>query len=239
MSRRWFFKIETVLNSTAILFILMFLLFPSISQSQEVHQMQMEHGTAPGAHSSAPIPGSPADIAYSESMHRLNGIFVLLLGGIALLEHRMSGPGWLRWGWPLLFLVSGIYLAINSDPDGWPIGDKGFIASLHDPMIFQHKLAALILLLLGFSELLLRTRWSRPALGWVFPSLAIAAGVLLYVHSHASHQSLEVERQHLLMAGTALGVGATKFLSERFKGSKQLWPLLILLLGLELLFYRE
>jgi putative copper resistance protein D len=224
-------------NTSALLLIVVFFLFPASLHPQETDHM--EHGQAPHAHSSAPIAGSPEDIAYSESMHRLNGFFVLLLGCLALLEQRLSNPGWLRWGWPLLFLVSGIYLAINSDPDGWPIGDKGFIESLQDPIIFQHKLAASILLLLGVSEFLRRTRWRLPFLAGVFPTLAILAGVILVFHSHAGHHSFKIVRQHQLMAGTALTIGFTNFLSKRFEAAKRIWPLLILLLGLELFFYSE
>ena len=216
----------------------MFFLIPVSSHPQETEHM--EHREAPHAHSPVPIPGSPEDIAYSESMHRLNGIFVLLLGGLALLEQRLSKPCWLRWGWPFLFFASGIYLVINSDPEGWPIGDKGFMESLHDPVIFQHKLAALILLFLGGTEFLLRTRWRQPVLAGVFPTLAILAGIMLVFHSHAGHHhSFKIVRQHQFMAGTAFMIGVTNFLSKRFEATKWIWPLLILLLGLELFFYSE
>src|ERR1700681_3676276 len=99
--------------SLAPLLTLIFFLLPAHSHSQEIRQM--EHGEAPHAHSSAPIPGSPEERAESEFMHQLNGVFVLLLGILAILEHRLANAGLLRWGWPLLFLVSGIYLVIQSD----------------------------------------------------------------------------------------------------------------------------
>jgi len=222
-------------NALLLTLVLFLFLVPSLSQM--VHEM--EHGEAPHSQSSAPIPGSPEDIAYSEFMHQLNGIFVLLLGILAILEQRLSNAGLLRWGWPLLFLLSGIYLIVQSDQDGWPIGDKGFMESLQDPMIFQHKIAAMILFLLGFSELFMRTRWKQPLLAWVFPALAISSGVLLFIHSHAGHQASKIFAQHLLMGGTAISIGVTRFISGKFKGSERLRPFLILLLGLELLFYRE
>lgn len=222
----------------ALLLILILFLFPSHSHSQETHQI--ERGETPHAHSSAPIPGSPEDKAYSEFMHQLNGVFVLLLGILAILEQRLTNSGLLRWGWPLLFLLSGIYLVLQSDQDGWPIGDKGLIESLQDPVIFQHKIAAVILLLLGFSELFMRTRWRQPLLAGVFPLLAVSAGILLFLHAgHTGHHSPKIYWQHLGMGGTAMSVGVTRFLSGRLKASERLWPFLILLLGLELLFYRE
>lgn len=224
-------------NAFTLLLTLAFFLFHVSSYSQETDQMI--RGEVPHAHFSAPIVGSPEDIAYSESMHRLNGIFVLLLGCLALLEQRLSKPGWLRWGWPLLFLVSGIYLMINSDRDGWPIGRKGIIDSLQDPEIFQHKLAALILLLLGVSEFLLRTRWRPPLLAGAFPMLAVLAGIMLVFHSHAAHHSFRIARQHQLMAATAFTIGVTNILSKRFEATTLIWPVAILLFGLELLFYSE
>jgi hypothetical protein len=199
----------------------------------------MGSGEARHAHSPAPMTGSAEEIAYSEFMHKLYGIFVLLLGYLVLLEQRLSKPGWLRWGWPSLFLLSGIYLGINSDQDAWPIGDKGFIESLQDPITFQHKLAALILMLLGVSEFLLRIRWRPGLVAGVFPTLAILAGIILLFHSHAGHHSFKIARQHQFMAGTALTIGVTNFLSKRFDVTKPIWPFLILLLGLELFFYSE
>jgi putative copper resistance protein D len=223
--------------SLAPLLTLIFFLLPAHSHSQEIRQM--EHGEASHAHSSAPIPGSPEERAESEFMHQLNGVFVLLLGILAILEHRLANAGLFRWGWPLLFLVSGIYLVIQSDQAGWPIGEKGFIESLRDPEILQHKIAAVILLLLGLSEIFLRTGWRQSFLAWVFPSLTISAGVLLFVHSHEDHQAPTIYVQHLLMGGTAMGIGVMRLISGRFKSSEPVWPFLILLLGLELLFYTE
>jgi putative copper resistance protein D len=191
-------------------------------------------------HAGNPMPGSPEDVAYSEFMHRLNGVFVFLLGSLAVLERRwVKASGFLRWGWPALFLISGVYLMVQSDQDGWPIGEKGFIESMRDPTIFQHKIAASILLLLGLSELLLRTSRKVPVLGWVFPALAVSAGVLLFFHAHGGHHIPKIYLQHLFMGGTALAIGVTRGISKKFKAGDSLWPLMILLLGLELLFYTE
>src|SRR6202030_2249776 len=115
-------------------------------------------------------------------------------------------------------------LAVQSDQDGWPIGDKGFIESLQDPMIFQHKIAAAILLLLCLSELSLRTGWRQSLLAWIFPLLAISAGILLFIHSHARHQVSNIYMQHLLMGGTAVSIGVTRLISGKFKGSERVWP---------------
>jgi putative copper resistance protein D len=224
-------------NTFALLLTLVLFSSLDYSLAQETHQM--EYGEVRHEHSSPPISGFPEDKAYSEFMHRLNGIFVLLLGILALLEHRLPNVGFLRWGWPLLFLLSGVYLVVQSDQDVWPIGEKGFIEGLQDPEILQHKIAAAILLLLGVSELFLRAGWRQASLGWVFPSLCIAAGVLLFVHGHMGHQSSGIFMQHIVMGGTALCIGFTRFLSGKFEGSKRGWIFLLLLFGLELLFYRE
>src|SRR5438477_1246290 len=104
-------------NTFALLLTLVLFFSLDYSHAQETHQM--EYRKAQHEHSSVPVSGSPEDKAYSEFMHRLNGIFVLLLGVLALLEHRMPNVGFLRWGWPVLFFLSGIYLVIQSDPDVW------------------------------------------------------------------------------------------------------------------------
>jgi hypothetical protein len=41
------------------------------------------------------------------------------------------------------------------------------------------------------------------------------------------------------MGGTAMSIGVTKFISIRSSGNAPVWLFLILLLGLELLFYTE
>jgi putative copper resistance protein D len=176
-------------------------------------------------------------VAYSEFMHRLNGLFVLLLGIVALLERRSARwSAALRWGWPILFFISGVYLMIRSDQDGWPIGG-GFIESLHDPTILQHKIAATILLLLALSEGLLRASRPRLNLAWIFPVLAVLAGLGLFFHG-GTHLP-KIHRQHRIMGWTALGIGITRGASGRIRGAGAIWPVLILLLGLELLFYSE
>jgi putative copper resistance protein D len=196
-----------------------------------------DHGSR-STRAGGPVPGSAEDIAYSEFMHRLNGVFVLLLGVVALLEGRsIKGGGFLRWGWPILFFLSGGYLLVQSDQDGWPIGGKTFIESMQDPMIFQHKIAASILLFLGLSELLLRSPWRYPFLEWVFPGLTVSAGLMLFFHGGRHMPKIHV--QHLFMGGTALAIGIARVSSKKFKAVELLWPLLILLMALELLFYRE
>lgn len=224
-------------NALALLLTLMFFFFPGYSHSQEAHRM--EHGEARDAHSSVTAHHLPEDKAYSEFMHQLNGIFVLLLGILALVERKLPNGGLLRWGWPVLFLLSGVFLVVQSDRSSWPIGEKGLMESLQDPMTLQHKIAAAILLLLGLSELFLRAGWRQESLGWVFPLLAISAGVLLLVHGHSGHQESSIYMQHILMGGTAMSIGVTKFLSLRSRNSAPVWLFLILLLGLELLFYTE
>src|SRR5262245_53609689 len=136
-------------NALALLLTLMFFFLPGQLRSEQIHSIQHE---ATADKHSYPAPGSPEDKAYSEFMHQLNGVFVLLLGILAFLERKTSNSGPLRWGWPLLFLASGTYLMIRSDLESWPIGDRGFIESLQDPMTLQHKIAAAILLLIGLSE---------------------------------------------------------------------------------------
>ena len=118
-------------NAAALLLTLILFFLPGHSYAEEFHPMK--RGEAMDANFPLTIHTLPEDKAYSEFMHQLNGIFVLLLGLLAFLEHRLPDRGLLRWGWPLLFLVSGIFLVVQSDRGSWPIGEKGFIESLPGP----------------------------------------------------------------------------------------------------------
>jgi putative copper resistance protein D len=219
-------------------FLLIVLIAPIGVQAQKVHAEMAQGSHAMQAET--PDHASQEDAAYSEYMHRLNGVIVFLLGVLAMLERRwIKASAFLRWGWPVLFLLSGVYLMVHSDQDAWPIGKMGLVESMRDPMIFQHKIAASILLLLGLSEILLRTSWKLPVLGWAFPILAVSAGILLFFHAHTGHHVPKIYAQHLLMGATALAIGVTSGFAKKFKPIEPLWPLMILLLGLELLLYTE
>ena len=136
----------------------------------------------------ASIPGSgelpprnAADIAWSEYNHHWAGLFVLLIGGLALLYQ-----GGVRWAkhWPLALLGLAGFLAIRSDPEVWPMGYVGIFASLRDVEVLQHRMFVVLIIVFAVFEWSVRTgRLTSPKAALVFPLLTAAGGALLLTHS--------------------------------------------------------
>jgi hypothetical protein len=195
-----------------------------------------------------------ADKQESEFNHHLAG-FLVALAGVFIFFQRGLAKKWpaVKYGWPACFLLGGIFLLVWSDAELWPFGDSGWLESLKDdPEVLQHKTFAVLLLSLGAIEWqrargVLKAVWS----GWVFPILAIAGSVLLLFHQHDAgmhgehHEALmaQIQSQHLSYSLTGIGIGLTKGLSEvetPWGGFLcRLWPLLMMVLGILLMFYRE
>src|SRR3989442_6401031 len=119
--------------------------------------LQRAHGTAGSA---GQWEGSPAGKANSEFNHRLTGVFVLLIG-LSELRGAMGVMllAWTRFLLPAAMLGAGGHLMIWSDHDAWPIGSLSFTKTVFsdDYETIQHKLYAILLLVVGASELLKRT----------------------------------------------------------------------------------
>jgi hypothetical protein len=100
---------------------------------------------------------------------------------------------------------------------------------------------------------LLRARGTLKAAwaGWVFPILAIAGSIILLFHEHtggmhgAGHMErmARIQTQHLSYTTAGFGIGLTKGLSEiktNWQGVfAKLWPSLMIILGVLLMFYVE
>ena len=96
------------------------------------------------------------DIAWSEYNHHWAGLIVVAIGLLALAERSGRAP-WAR-NWPLLFLVLAGFLLLRSDPETWPLGDVGFIESLSDPEVLQHRI--FVVLITAFAVVLGTTRFT-------------------------------------------------------------------------------
>ena len=195
-----------------------------------------------------------ADKKESEFNHHLAGFFVIL-ASIFIFAKDTLFPGrfFLRYAWPVCFLLSGLFLQVFSDTELWPFGPQSWWYGLtHNPEDLQHKTFALILLVLGIIELqrargILKSAWAV----WVFPALAAFGSVLLLFHEHhtgmhgAEHMSTmaRIQAEHLSFAVTGFGIGVFRGLSEvrtpRQMMFARLWPLLMMVLGVLLLLYRE
>jgi hypothetical protein len=195
-----------------------------------------------------------ADKQGSEFNHHLAGLLVALAGAFILFQGRLAKK-WpaARYAWPACFLVAGVFLLVWSDTELWPFGPRAWLDALtNDPEVMQHKTYAVLLLVLGAIEWqraggVLTAEWSA----WVFPVLAIGGSILLLFHQHEGgmhgpdHEALmaRIQSEHFSYSLVGVGVGLTKGLSEAQmswqKVFRTAWPLLMILLGILLMFYRE
>ncbi|MGJ4894901.1 copper resistance D family protein [Bradyrhizobium oligotrophicum] len=222
----------------------------TISQLQaRIDAADAQRVTAPQAYvpgEGVILPRSAADIAWSEYNHHWAGIFVVLIGLLALIERF----AWGRWArhWPLLFLVMAAFLFLRADEMAWPLGPIGFFASLRDPEVAQHRLFVVLIVLFGLFEWRVRLRGQqagRAAL--VFPLTVAAGGALLLTHSHAIaniKDQLLIEMSHTPLALCGIIAGWARWLELRLDGrisraAAWVWPVAFVLVGLILLDYRE
>jgi hypothetical protein len=188
------------------------------------------------------------DIAYSLFMHHSSGIAVLAVGLLMLLDRLWLCPrdvtGILIGCTWLLF---GMFVFVNGDPEGWPIGFAGFIESFSMPTAsewIQHKLLSLIPMLLGIYSITIGRVSPSVNLPYWAAGVALLGGIGLIVHQHADHQDFDiVNLQHWIFALTSFFIAAS-LLVERWeavtwKPKSFFVPLEIMVLGLQLALYVE
>lgn len=195
-----------------------------------------------------------ADKRESEFNHHLAGFFVIVAGVFMLFQgefdKRWKGT---KYVWPATFLASGMFLLVWSDTELWPFGHRQWLEALQNNReVLQHKTFAVLLLALGIIEWLrtsgkLKAAWSA----WVFPVVAIGGSILLLFHEHeggmhgANHMAVmaRIQSEHLSFAIAGFGIGLAKGLSETKSSWRgffvRLWPLLMIVLGVLLMFYKE
>ena len=185
------------------------------------------------------------DIAWSEYNHHWAGIFVLVIGLLALLNQ--AGQRWARH-WPLVFLGLAGFLLIRSDPEVWPLGDIGFFDSLYDVEVVQHRFFVLLIVVFAIFEWRVRAGSlanTRAAL--VFPVIVMVGGAALLTHQHAIanvKDQLLIELTHTPLALFGMAAGWTRWLELRLDppGNRiagWVWPICLMVVGLILLSYRE
>jgi hypothetical protein len=195
-----------------------------------------------------------ADKRESEFNHHLAGIFVAIAGLFMLFQSGLTSR-WpaVRYVWPACFLLAGIFVLVWSDTELWPFGHRQWLEALQNNReVLQHKTFALLLLGLGAIEWqrargVLRSAWSA----WIFPAIATAGSIILIFHHHeggmVGDHHMEtmalIQSEHLSYTVTGLGIGVSKGLSEMKSRSlaifAKVWPILMVILGALLIFYRE
>jgi hypothetical protein len=158
-----------------------------------------------------------------------------------------------KYVWPACFLTAGIFVLVWSDTELWPFGHRLWLEALQNNReVLQHKTFAILLIGLGAVEWqrargVLQAAWSA----WVFPLLAICGSIVLIFHQHEGgmvgehhmETMAQIQAQHLSYTACGLGIGLTKGLSEMKKRGAgvfaKMWPLLMAVLGVLLMFYHE
>ena len=206
-------------------------------------------------------PENPASMAQrangaheSEFNHRLAGFFLLMASVFMLAAKGLAkGSRFAYYLWPCCFLATGLFLLIYSDAEVWPRGPQSpWYAMVHNLEALQHKLFAVILLVIGLVELQrVRERLKAAWAGWLFPALALAGSILILFHAHGGDMSAphametmrHIQTQHTRFAAVGVGIAVTSGLAETEQKWRHVfrvaWPALLAVLGILLIFYTE
>jgi putative copper resistance protein D len=190
-------------------------------------------------------PRNAEDIAWSEYNHHWAGIFVLLIGFLALFGR--AGVGWAKH-WPLLFLLMAGFLLLRSHPEVWPLGQEGWWVAWRDVELARHRFFVLLIILFGAFEWSVRTgRLKSECAAMAFPLLVAVGGAMLLTHSHQISNvkdQMLIELPHTPLALAGVAAGWARWLELRLPGrggriAGYVWPVCFMLIGVILLWYRE
>lgn len=191
-------------------------------------------------------PRTDADRQWSEYNHHYAGLFVLIMGILAILSRTGLAP-WARH-WPLVFFGLAAFLFVRNDPGAWPAGPMGFWESMRYTEVLQHRIFVVLVLGFGTFEWMVRTgRIRSPRAALVFPILCSVGGALLLTHSHASlnlKAEYLIEVTHAPLGVIAMLVGWGRWLELRLPSGEtelpgRIWSVGLAMVGVLLLLYRE
>ena len=138
---------------------------------------------------------------------------------------------------------------MRSDPEVWPLGSEGLLASLRDPEVVQHRIFVLAIVIFGIFEWGVRVgkiRSGKAAL--VFPLVTGIGSALLLTHSHAISNikdQLLIELSHVPLAIFGVTAAWSRWLELRLESATSrrvagfIWPVCFILISFILLAYRE
>jgi len=144
--------------------------------------------------------------APSELNHHIAGWALMGVGWIVLVSFVYPTLKALRYFWPALFLLMGVFLALWSDAEMWPRGNLNWGWLLHhDHEAGQHKIYALLLIAIGIVEYL-RARGSlnRFWRAWAFSALAIVGALSLLMHDHSAGSGATLPETRAYLINPAL-----------------------------------
>ncbi len=169
---------------------------------------------------------NPASILYSNMMHHVFGVMVLLISLLLLLEQvspRLVERA-RRFG-PLLLLAGGAFLLVFSDQDAWPLYHVRPFRPIYDKEVLLHKTYAVLMLVLGAAGtaqfLMRRVRDAQPwrVQGRTMAVFALVGGALLFTHVHSAapyaNVAVGVYIHHTVLGLFALAIGAVRLLDDR------------------------
>lgn len=191
-------------------------------------------------------PRTDADRAWSEYNHHVSGLFVLMMGVLAVLHGSGRAP-WARH-WPLVLLGLAGFMLVRNDPGAWPLGPQGFWASMAEPTVLQHRVFVLLVVVFGVFEWMVRTgRIGAPGPALIFPVLCAVGGGLLLTHSHASlnlKAEFLLEVTHAPLGVLGIVIGWARWLEVRLpvpldRLPGRIWSSALAVFGVLLLLYRE
>jgi hypothetical protein len=132
------------------------------------------------------------DIVDSEWNHHIAGYALIASAVLYVVGLSIPRLTWARSSWILLLVAAAIFLGVWSDKEIWPRGTLNWMWLIHhDAEARQHKIYAILLLVIGLVEYFRQSgRLSRAWSTWAFPTLAFLGACLLLMHTHGGHSGL-------------------------------------------------
>ena len=190
---------------------------------------------------------SEAATAWSDYNHNISGIFLTVMSFFAMLSYFKRFQSWARY-WPVGFMALGIFLFFRSDAESWPLGPLGFWDStFNNGEILQHRIATLLVFMLGWMEMRARLKNSQGILPFVFPVLSAFGGMMLLAHSHVGFEAKTaflIQVGHTLMGVFALILACGRWLELKLDSPGKniagfISVFALFQIGVILMFYRE
>lgn len=155
-------------------------------------------------------------VLYSNIAHWIEGAIFLVVAGIAL----MLALGYLRskqYLWPSFILGAGLFLPIFSYIHHLNELGLAWQATIYDQQQRQHMFMAILMSIVGFSELM-RLKHQQSVWRFVLPTALVTIGVLFL--THPQHGTSEAVIQATLIHKY---LGSVLVLSGIFRGAEMLW----------------